>query len=596
LPVCRERFRSANPDNRSERRRYRPPVARNVADAVPAHLRRFVVEQNYGQYNAVDRAVWRFLLLQTQARLRDTAHPAYHTGHAAAGITPDRIPLIADVNDRLSRFGWGAVCVDGFIPPRAFQEFQACGLLPIAAELRTREQLEYTPAPDIFHEAAGHAPILPDPIFAAYLRRIGDLGRKAFTVPEENDLDEAIHVLSERKGDPGLAPGEIARAEAALAAVLARLPEASEAARLARLYWWTAEYGLVGRPDDYKIYGAGLLSSLRESQTCHGRDVAKVALDERCMDVAYDITRPQPRLFVAPSFETLHDVLDRAARQLAINVGGETALRRAVQSRALASIRFSSGAWVIGVLADAGPTPARPAWLELAGPVGFAWEGIMQPEHERLGRPAGAIVITGALAGGGRLERASERDIDAARERPSGRHRFRFANGAEVTGTLQYVVRRDGLLMRIELGDAELRLPACPPRRLSRHVLLPAGEVVTAHAGAVDARFHPDTAFPGVYVPVPRRPRARERRSIALYGRIEAAVRGGRVAMRDEFPRILAAQRSSEPLVPRPAGDGERVDWLLRWVLLDGLVETNAHVRLTHELRNELERLEAACA
>src|SRR5262249_25746165 len=83
-----------------------------------------------------------------------------------------------------------------------------------------------------------------------YLRRIGDLGRKAFTIPDETDLDEAIHVLSERKGNPALAPGEIARAEAALAAVLARMPEASEAARLARLYWWTAEDGVGGRADD----------------------------------------------------------------------------------------------------------------------------------------------------------------------------------------------------------------------------------------------------------------------------------------------------------------------------------------------------------
>ena len=171
---------------------------------VPAHLRRFVVEQDYSQYTAVDQAVWRFVLLQTHSRLIHTAHPAYKEGLAATGISVDRIPSVAEMNDKLSRFGWGAVCVDGFIPPRAFQEFQAHGILPIAGEMRTREHLVYTPAPDIIHEAAGHAPILPDPVFAGFLRRIGDLGRKAFTLPEEDRVYRAVYAR-----DEALRAGEI---------------------------------------------------------------------------------------------------------------------------------------------------------------------------------------------------------------------------------------------------------------------------------------------------------------------------------------------------------------------------------------------------
>src|SRR5579871_286609 len=144
------------------------------APVVPPHLRRFVVQQDYAQYDAMDQAVWRFVLLQTRARLVETAHPAYRDGLAATGISVERIPSIDEMNERLGRFGWGAVCVDGFIPPRAFQEFQALGILPIAAEMRTREHLVYTPAPDIIHEAAGHAPILPDRVYSEYLRRIGE--------------------------------------------------------------------------------------------------------------------------------------------------------------------------------------------------------------------------------------------------------------------------------------------------------------------------------------------------------------------------------------------------------------------------------------
>src|ERR1700730_13440035 len=108
---------------------------------VPPHLRRFIVEQDYAQYSAVDQAVWRFVLLQTFSRLVGTAHPAYREGLAATGISVERIPSIAEMNEKLSRFGWSAVCVDGFIPPRAFQEFQGCGILPIAADIRTSEHL-----------------------------------------------------------------------------------------------------------------------------------------------------------------------------------------------------------------------------------------------------------------------------------------------------------------------------------------------------------------------------------------------------------------------------------------------------------------------
>ena len=122
---------------------------------VPHNLRRYVVEQDYSQYTEIDQAVWRFVLLQTYERLQHTAHPAYRSGLGKTGISVERIPRIAEISERLERFGWGAVCVDGFIPPRAFQEFQAAGILPIAADMRTKDHLVYTPAPDIIHESDG---------------------------------------------------------------------------------------------------------------------------------------------------------------------------------------------------------------------------------------------------------------------------------------------------------------------------------------------------------------------------------------------------------------------------------------------------------
>jgi phenylalanine-4-hydroxylase len=544
---------------------------------VPAHLRRFVVEQDYSKYTAVDQAVWRFVLLQTHARLVESAHPAYRNGLAATGISVERIPSISEMNEKLSRFGWGAVCVDGFIPPRAFQEFQARGLLPIAADMRTRDHLVYTPAPDLIHEAAGHAPILPDPTYAAYLRRIGEIGEKAFTIPEEHRVFQAIYTLSEVKEDPSTPPSVVRSVEAELEAALASVTETSEAARLSRLYWWTSEYGLVGRPDDYKLYGAGLLSSLWESHACHAPSVRKLPLDERCIEVSYDITKPQPQLFVARDFEALHEVLERVSRTLSFAIGGELALERAIRSREVASVRFSNGAWLIGVLAA-----KRRTALAFEGPVTFAWDGVIPREYRELERTPGELVVTGALAGGATLDALD--DAALARFARGGRHRFDFASGAVVEGRFERALRdRRGHLLHVELADVRVLPGDRPALELPRYRLLAVGEPVTAHAGAVDPAYHGETAFSGVRVPKPRAVPEGERALLELYEQAARAHAEGSAAMARDFPRVYEGLRARYP--------GE---WLLRWNLLESLLKVRSHGELTARLRSELERLEVA--
>jgi len=159
------------------------PPSSIPAPAIPDYLQPFVVDQDMSRYTAVDQAVWRFVLLQLHARLERTAHPSYVRGLAESGISPERIPSIGEMNRRLAAIGWRAVCVDGFIPPRAFTAFQALGVLPIAAEIRTPDHLPYTPAPDIIHEAAGHAPILIDRRYADYIRASGEVASRAFASP-----------------------------------------------------------------------------------------------------------------------------------------------------------------------------------------------------------------------------------------------------------------------------------------------------------------------------------------------------------------------------------------------------------------------------
>ena len=170
-------------------------------DRVPAHLRQHVVQQDYGAYDEVDQAVWRFVLLQTYDHLKDAAHPAYAQGLAQTGISVERIPRIEEMDACLSDYGWGAVVVDGFIPPRAFQEFQALGIMTIAAAIRRRRHIAYTPAPDIIHESAGHAPIVPDPKYRRFLQRFGEIGSRTFASPEDRAVYEAVRSLSDLKED-----------------------------------------------------------------------------------------------------------------------------------------------------------------------------------------------------------------------------------------------------------------------------------------------------------------------------------------------------------------------------------------------------------
>ncbi|UZJ63082.1 hypothetical protein OKW96_11135 [Sphingobacterium sp. KU25419] len=104
------------------------------------------------------------------AYLRDIAYYPYIPGLRKAGLTIEEIPNLQAMNDSLKKMGWGAATVDGFIPPAAFMEFQANRVLVVAADIRQIEHIEYTPAPDIIHESSGHAPIIGEPEYAAYLQ------------------------------------------------------------------------------------------------------------------------------------------------------------------------------------------------------------------------------------------------------------------------------------------------------------------------------------------------------------------------------------------------------------------------------------------
>jgi len=359
------------------------PTERAIA-ALPPHLRRFVVTQDYAAYTPRDQAVWRHVLRRLTATLAGRAHPSYLAGLAATGIGVESIPSLDEMNARLASAGWSAVAVRGFIPPAVFTELQSLRVLAIAADIRTHEHVEYTPAPDVVHESAGHAPLVADPAYARYLQACGEVGFRAIASAEDQAVFEAIRNLSVVKEDPAADPGEVALAEERLEAATASARYASESTRASRLYWWTAEYGLVGSLDAPRLFGAGLLSSIGEAVHCLGPEVERLPLTAGCADVAYDITRMQPRLFVARDLEHLFEVLEELSATLSWRRGGDGGLDEAIRARTVNHLVLTGGRELSGAVAARVPSasPVAPglatALARLAGPVLVSRGGVAE--------------------------------------------------------------------------------------------------------------------------------------------------------------------------------------------------------------------------
>ncbi len=330
------------------KRLHQNPAIKNL----PQHLYQFIVDQNYTAYTPIDHSVWRYVLRQNHRFLIEHAHEIYFEGLEKTGLKIEAIPSIEEMNEILSKIGWGAVSVDGFIPPAAFMEFQQHRVLVIAADMRQIKHIEYTPSPDIIHEAAGHAPVIADQEYAEYLRRFGEIGAKAMSSKKDFELYEAIRKLSILKETPGALQKDIDALEKDLLYKQEHLGEPSEMARLTRLHWWTVEYGLVGTLESPKIYGAGILSSIGEASTCLTDAVKKIQYDLSTQEYAFDITTKQPHLFVTDNFKTLINVLEEFADQMAFRVGGLQGIKQAVESENTSTIAYSSGLQVSGICTD----------------------------------------------------------------------------------------------------------------------------------------------------------------------------------------------------------------------------------------------------
>ena len=258
-----------------------------LLDRLPPHLKQYIKPQNYEQYTPINKAVWRYVMRKNVDYLAKVAHESYLGGLKKTGISIDEIPSMYGMNRILKEIGWAAVAVDGFIPPNAFMEFQAYKVLVIASDIRQLENIEYTPAPDIIHEGAGHAPIIASPDYAEYLRRFGEVGAKAISSAHDIDMYEAVRELSILKEAEGISQELINAAEARVEELQNKKVKPSEISLIRNLHWWTVEYGMVGTVENPKIYGAGLLSSIGESVWCMKEEVKKIPYS---IDAAYKIS------------------------------------------------------------------------------------------------------------------------------------------------------------------------------------------------------------------------------------------------------------------------------------------------------------------
>jgi phenylalanine-4-hydroxylase len=408
--------------------------------ALPKHLLQFSVDQRYDDYTPVDHAVWRFIMRQNVFFLKEYAHKLYFQGLLDTGISFDRIPRIEEMNDILAKIGWGCVAVDGFIPPAAFMEFQAYRVLVIACDMRQINHIEYTPAPDIVHEAAGHAPIIVDREYADYLQRFGEIGAKAMSSKKDFELYEAIRHLSILKELPNPDPDELAEATRLVEERQKNLGEASEMALLSRLHWWTVEYGLIGSLEKPKIYGAGLLSSIGESVSCLEPQVKKIPYSLGAAEVAFDITTKQPQLFVTQDFKQLADVLEQFASKMAFRVGGLEGIHKAVESNNTATCEYDSGLQVSGTFTEVLTGPDhQPIYLRTTGPTSLAVDDKELPGHgiehhkEGFGSPIG---------------KWQGSDL-----REGERGRLEFESGIAVEGKVEKLLLRKGSLLVVTFSD-----------------------------------------------------------------------------------------------------------------------------------------------
>lgn len=234
------------------------------------------VEQRWGEYTNEQHDVWALLYGRRMRDLAEQGSEVYLRGAERIGLCPDCVPDLAVVNEKLSVLtGWKAVPVSGFLPAPEFFRCLAARTFPTTVTVRPREQLDYLPEPDIFHDVFGHVPLHASPAFADYLQRFGQIACRA-------EREEQIQGM-------------------------------------ARLFWFTVEFGLVREAGAVKAYGSGLISSHADCAHALGPDCERRPFSvDAVLAQPFEIDRMQDVLFVIDTFGLLFHAAQEAAGTLGI--------------------------------------------------------------------------------------------------------------------------------------------------------------------------------------------------------------------------------------------------------------------------------------
>jgi phenylalanine-4-hydroxylase len=227
----------------------------------------WTIDQGWEGYTEAEHQVWITLYERQAALLPGRACEPFLKGLDALDLHRAGIPDFARINEELRRLtGWTVVAVPGLVPDEVFFDHLANRRFPAGQFIRKPEELDYLQEPDVFHDVFGHVPMLTDPVFADYMAAYGRGGQRA------------------------LGMGHLAN--------------------LARLYWYTVEFGLMESPEGLRIYGAGIVSSFAESVfALDDPSPNRLGFDlERVMRTPYRIDDFQQVYFVIPSLRTLLDV------------------------------------------------------------------------------------------------------------------------------------------------------------------------------------------------------------------------------------------------------------------------------------------------
>ncbi|MBL1215956.1 MAG: phenylalanine 4-monooxygenase [Planctomycetes bacterium] len=242
------------------------------------------ISQRYDGYTDENQETWTTLFDRQMQYLADNASNVWLSGAKAINLRRDHIPDLSEINSRLGPLtGWASRAVPGYVPAQGFFACIGRREFPTTIVIRPKDSIDYLPEPDIFHDIFGHVPLHADPVFADFLQTYG---QAALTTNDESHTE-----------------------------------------RLARLFWFTVEFGLIREDGRLKIYGSGLISSPGESRhALESPEVDRRPFDlDRVCDTAFEIDHYQPILYVLESFEQLRDAMNTYAQRL-LKMADETPL------------------------------------------------------------------------------------------------------------------------------------------------------------------------------------------------------------------------------------------------------------------------------